>query len=139
MKHSQCSCQKENGDCPRYGWMIGFKYDICQGKNVTEEDRDKLLDIWAGKSLPNLPEKIVNFTKSLAQHAQNEFKEISKEKLQERLDICQSCDRLTKGRECNECGCPVDEKAKWEVSQCPLKKWPLLVLEKNIKSGCNCG
>ena len=42
----------------------------------------------------------------------------------ERIEICNSCDRLTKrARQCKECGCFVDLKTWLGDQECPLGKW----------------
>lgn len=48
----------------------------------------------------------------------------TEEQAQERLDICNGCDRfihLTK--QCKECGCFMNLKTKLKNTKCPLNKW----------------
>lgn len=41
-----------------------------------------------------------------------------------RMDICLSCDRLTKStKQCKECGCFMHLKTKLSAATCPLSKW----------------
>lgn len=40
-----------------------------------------------------------------------------------RLDLCNSCDRLSKLRSCEVCYCFVDAKVTLEKAGCPLNKW----------------
>jgi len=41
----------------------------------------------------------------------------------ERLNICNSCEFLTKERLCTQCACYVDEKTGLMNQFCPLRKW----------------
>lgn len=46
------------------------------------------------------------------------------ETIEERLKICQSCDKLNKALGiCKECGCIVNLKTRFAVAQCPIDKW----------------
>lgn len=48
----------------------------------------------------------------------------SEETIEERLRICQSCDRLNKSLGiCRECGCIVKLKTRFQSVNCPLEKW----------------
>lgn len=42
---------------------------------------------------------------------------------QERVDICNNCDKLTMLKTCTECGCLMPVKTWLKSSECPLKKW----------------
>ena len=46
---------------------------------------------------------------------------------QRRLEICEKCDKLTtfaKQKQCSECGCFVEIKARFKMFSCPVGKWP---------------
>ena len=49
---------------------------------------------------------------------------VSSEEKYKRLSICQECDsfKLTT-KQCNECGCPLQQKARMILDACPLDKW----------------
>jgi hypothetical protein len=42
---------------------------------------------------------------------------------QERLAICESCDKLQQLHICSECHCYMPLKTKFSIFNCPLKKW----------------
>ncbi len=51
------------------------------------------------------------------------------EEKSKRIDICNSCEFLfTPTRSCKKCGCFVDAKAALAISQCPMSKWPNIVI-----------
>ncbi|MBO5246284.1 MAG: hypothetical protein J6B28_03385 [Eubacterium sp.] len=47
---------------------------------------------------------------------------VSEEVYEQRLAVCQSCEKLLAGT-CNACGCYVELRAIAKVSHCPKKKW----------------
>lgn len=48
----------------------------------------------------------------------------SSEIVEERLKVCQNCDRLNESLGiCKECGCIVKLKTKFAAVECPLGKW----------------
>lgn len=49
-------------------------------------------------------------------------KRVSKEVLQERLDICKTCKFFT-GRRCVKCGCFMSLKGTLTNAKCPVHKW----------------
>ena len=52
------------------------------------------------------------------------IEKLSKEETNKRLDICLNCDRLIKlTRQCKECGCFMDMKARLPHASCPIGKW----------------
>lgn len=53
------------------------------------------------------------------------------EEVEERLNECEDCDRLTEERQCRDCGCFVDAKTMLAMEQCPRKKWKRI---KAVKS-----
>jgi hypothetical protein len=43
---------------------------------------------------------------------------------QTRVEMCERCDKFRSAtRQCSQCGCFVDMKARFQVMQCPLGKW----------------
>jgi len=48
----------------------------------------------------------------------------SPELIQQRLSICNSCERFFHPtKQCKECGCFMEIKTKLQESICPLRKW----------------
>ena len=51
------------------------------------------------------------------------------EEKNKRIDICNSCEfLLTPTRNCKKCGCFVDGKAMLAKSECPMSKWPKIIV-----------
>lgn len=48
--------------------------------------------------------------------------QVSPEKYEERLQVCQACEKLIAGT-CGACGCYVELRAASIISHCPHKKW----------------
>lgn len=48
---------------------------------------------------------------------------VDSEKRQERVDICNECDKLTALKMCQMCGCIMPFKTWLKDSKCPLGKW----------------
>lgn len=141
--HEKCECEQPNKNCPRYGSMIGRKWQHCQGINASEEIREIYLNIYSGKGSPvNEPNKFrkaLNYATTKAKHFINFEKEVSEEVRNERLKLCSECPNFNIDGICNLCGCPIEEKIKLEVSQCPDNppRWKRTSLEV-IKKPC-CG
>lgn len=74
--------------------------------------------------LPNLVKQAAGFTRSVIAHAANGAKKATAELSAQRLQTCEGCEFFrSEDRKCSKCGCPVDRKVTWEVSECPVKKW----------------
>lgn len=125
--HPPCQCDGPTGECPRYGWMKGARWGHCQGRNLSEQQRQALLNIYLAKRdepRPTLIAKAVSFAKALFLHAASGFERADDETIAARLQRCnEPCDSLLDG-ECTECGCPVEVKATWASQWCPLRRWP---------------
>ena len=48
---------------------------------------------------------------------------VSEEEHQQRLSVCESCEKLGKMHLCSECHCYMPLKTKFAIFHCPLKKW----------------
>jgi hypothetical protein len=49
---------------------------------------------------------------------------IEESEAKKRFDICLSCDRLIQmTKQCRECGCFMNMKAKLKEASCPIGKW----------------
>ncbi len=91
---------------------------------------------------PPLFVKMYNYTTTLVQHALAGFPTVTPEQFKARTDICNDCEaKHPTTMECLECGCPIEDKAAWAVSFCPLKKWfAETSAAKSLGSGCGgCG
>ena len=46
------------------------------------------------------------------------------EQQKERMDICLKCPHFSSAqRRCKQCGCWLDHKVKFRISECPIHKW----------------
>lgn len=85
--------------------------------------------------------KAKNFTKAVIKHTYNGLGHTSKEEQDKRLDICKSCPLLVANLpmpECGKCGCPVEQKVKWPLEECPEGKWGKEKPQKRTRStGCS--
>jgi len=87
---------------------------------------------WSRKSL-------IHFAQALVKHARDWFRKCSRREIQNRLEICHTCDQFT-GTACAQCGCRVNlekrfrNKLAWRSEQCPLEKWPALTRQTKNKS-----
>ena len=86
----------------------------------------------------NFLDKAKSFTNSVYKFTKSGFHRVSQEQKQERLNICESCDKMNKdNKTCNECGCYLDIKTGWATESCPLGKWSALpILENTQKKPC---
>ena len=86
-------------------------------------------------------DKTKSFLKSSLSYAMSGFKNVTDNQKKERLNICESCDKINKeNKTCSECGCYLDIKTGWATESCPLGKWdalPVLQQEKKPCGGCN--
>jgi hypothetical protein len=77
---------------------------------------------------PNIGTKIKNFSKSLIDHAKNNFSLASDAEIERRFKICESCE-FFKNSSCSQCGCPINRyknyisKLSWDSEKCPIDKW----------------
>lgn len=72
---------------------------------------------------PGFSARVWNLTKALTAFVADGLKTVTPEQYQERLQICDTCDRR-QGGSCLECGCNLALKAKGRAFKCPLGKWP---------------
>ena len=77
-----------------------------------------------GGAKPSVFQKAKNFAHTMGDFAGSGFKLADEEVYNQRLEVCRGCDRFENNRFCRECGCFMDLKAKIEVAECPLDKWP---------------
>ena len=103
-------------------------------------------------SIEELFNKAKNLTISTINHLSNGLKSVKENVKQERLTICQNCDKFnSENITCNECGCFLQIKTSWASEKCPLNKWGIeLSIDRQedipkspesrvkIKSDCGC-
>ena len=77
-----------------------------------------------GGTSPSIFQKAKNLATTMGNFANSGFKVADEEVYNKRMEICRGCDRFENNRFCKECGCFMDLKAKIEVAECPLDKWP---------------
>jgi len=77
-----------------------------------------------GGTAPSIFQKARNLATTMGDFANSGFKVADEEVYNKRMEICRGCDRFENNRFCKECGCFMDLKAKIEVAECPLDKWP---------------
>lgn len=53
-----------------------------------------------------------------------EYKGVKKSLRRERIEVCNSCEKLTKMKTCGVCGCFMPFKVYFKIFNCPLNKWP---------------
>jgi len=76
--------------------------------------------------LPSLFKMIRNFSKEMVKYVKEGSPNVTVEDYAIRLDVCRKCPSyIESSARCGECGCLLEHKAKWQTSDCPLKKWPL--------------
>ena len=66
-----------------------------------------------------------NLGKSLVDWSASGFQVCNEEQLQNRLNICASCEFMSESR-CLKCGCFIQAKARLATSVCPINKWQSL-------------
>ncbi len=118
------------------GWVVVRSSSAGDGYAVLSADpADR-------KALPGTWRQVHNFAAAVARHVAGGAHRVSRETLEERLNICALCDRRTvdaEGRDrCSECGCPLlggtagtGGKAEWASQDCPLGKWPAPATAEN--------
>jgi hypothetical protein len=68
--------------------------------------------------------KAKNLIKETTNHVLNGAQNVSREEYLRRAMVCDSCVHFVKKDNiCGVCGCYMDVKAKWKVSDCPKNKW----------------
>lgn len=87
----------------------------------------------SGQSPPSSMERVVNFTRAVANHAMAGFPMLSGEETEARLAICRECPKYVE-RTCSICGCNMRVKASWKEQECPLGKWTVLTGESMMVS-----
>jgi hypothetical protein len=80
------------------------------------------------QQLPSLKERAKTLTVSLYKWAINGFKKAPPKLLNQRLEICKSCEfwdstKFNGTGRCNKCGCSTWAKLRLKTSKCPIGKW----------------
>ena len=51
---------------------------------------------------------------------------VSDDVFDKRIDVCRECEAFDVRKfQCNECGCPLSQKARMILDACPLDKWDI--------------
>lgn len=93
----------------------------CNKKKKTPEVREQYKPEEA--SLPSLTTRAFNFAKSATNYVRSGMENVTGDVYNTRLKICNDCP-FRKDSTCTKCGCFIEVKAKWKVSECPEKRWP---------------
>lgn len=71
---------------------------------------------------PSWSKMIKNLAQDILNHIFSGCKQTSLEEYKKRLEICNKCEFLIKGR-CEKCGCWINLKARMKSVKCPINKW----------------
>jgi len=91
---------------------------VFEAKQIIISNQSKRYMTLGDVSVVSNTKKVINFAGALVKHIANGLRNVSEEEQKRRLEICNSCPLLLNG-ECSLCGCPVEEKTKWESEDCP--------------------
>lgn len=72
--------------------------------------------------LPSIIKMAANFATASAAFVADGMKTVELPIYNQRLEICSICEHRVDSR-CALCGCFLEDKAKWRVSECPIAKW----------------
>lgn len=157
MSDLPCQCDKA-GYCERYKKKVIERERQCCAhiSGLPRHKEDCVIAILNGESCTTtntagearvtpltMVDKTKNFALAVKRHAMNGFRNVTDEERAARLHQCEHghpsgdgrpCPSLQNDRTCFECGCPVDEKTKWQTEWCPLGKWQALA-----QVGVGCG
>jgi hypothetical protein len=95
-----------------------------EGVNITEENK-----------MPSVFQQAKNLAKSVYDYAASGAEKAPEKIYKSRIEICEGCDKLSKGR-CSECGCFVKMKAAWGSEECPIGKWGRYEQTRGKCGGC---
>ena len=95
-----------------------------EGVNTTGENK-----------MPSVFQQAKNLAKSVYDYAASGAEKAPEKIYRSRIEICEGCDKLSKGR-CSECGCFVKMKAAWGSEECPIGKWGRYEQTRGKCGGC---
>ena len=93
------------------------------GKSMKEEFPDIKEQ---GKNLAKFTVKVVKdvVINTGSDNEAGGFVSDAKDKQKERWDICKVCEHYSvRQQRCKKCGCYLEYKIKFDVSECPINKW----------------
>ncbi len=136
VKKTECECE-EPGWCERHQCQKHpHFYKLCQSRpdyfQLWEEGRgpgqnlDLLISDNKSSVEPGIIRKLFNFSRAVARHVATGRKNVSEEEYEQRLLVCQSCEKCDTTRmicKHKTCGCFLRVKALWQSEKCPLEKW----------------
>ena len=85
--------------------------------------------------MPSVFKQAKNLVKSTYTHIASGAQKVPEKIYKSRLEVCEGCDKLSKGR-CSACGCFVKTKAAWGSEECPIGKWGRYEQTKGKCGGC---
>jgi hypothetical protein len=119
---TQCSyCVRKNDTPLRISQLNQRSLEIKrkEQQQAREGERQLRQDWQQGKkTLPGLGQTAANFFKATTKHILSGLKNVNDEVYQQRIDICNVCDKRVEDR-CTICGCFIAKKARWASEQCP--------------------
>lgn len=95
---------------------------LVETKIVSQETGEEISDWWDTTVSPYVPEQ------SVPQNDPGHRKQCTKEQIEERMNICQSCP-FYENNTCLKCGCSLSRdqvymnKLNWADQSCPIGKW----------------
>lgn len=99
-------------------------------KRVFEEHKAQAATMPNPETGPSILRKVFNFGQAVVIHAASGFQQATKEEIERRVSICESCVGPSgffnpETRVCTHksCGCNVDRKTPWLEQKCPVGKW----------------
>lgn len=57
-------------------------------------------------------------------------RDVTENVFKSRMDTCQSCDQISQQNVCISCGCFLPLTSRLAKSECPLRKWDFIVVER---------
>ena len=124
MDHTLNSCKfYTDGKC-ELGYHNGKPHaGNCRACIAAGENNKEFAD-----SRPKLTAQIKSVSLAIGRFAKSGFTTVEPEVLEQRLNICKSCDLwdptafLNTGR-CKKCGCSTQAKLRMATEKCPIGKW----------------
>jgi hypothetical protein len=73
------------------------------------------------------------FAVALIRHVTDGVAEVTEEQYDARLNVCAECPERTDDWKCKVCKCHLELKAAWRSEGCPQGRWPLIVVQEDVK------
>lgn len=126
-------------ECPEHGYYVRCKKGH-PPEFWSEVPPEKIRMVCSVVDKPTITKKVLNITKAIIRFSkisiQNKRLQIvKKDEYKLRLEICNNCTYRSNENTCKVCGCKVSgifNKAQLITEQCPLGKWPILVVSSQV-------